>query len=545
LTDNGSPASGLYDLQFAIFNSPTNGTSLGAVTNISTEVSGGLFTVMLNFGAAVFDGSERWLEIGAVTNGGGAFTTLSSRQPITSTPYALKAANATTVDMGAISNPSFIGTTSSNAPLDLFVNNQRGLRLDYPTVGTVPNLIGGYSGNSIGSGTEGAVIAGGGSTFSRNTIGADSNSSAIGGGQNNDIASNSTAATIAGGGNNSIGVDSVASAIGGGSANNIASNSTAATIAGGLNNDIGVNSGQSAIGGGNLNDVADNAEWAVIPGGFNNDVGADADYAFAAGRNAQANHRGSFVWADSTEADFASTVDNQFAVRAQAGARLVNSGDGATLLRLETDRPWEFRQLGSGAGTALELASLDSQGISNKDFIINTTGDVGIGITTPAFNLHVNGTAGKPGGGSWSNPSDARLKDVGRPFTRGLDDLDKIEPRHYHYSEDNALELPRDRKYVGLIAQDVRAAIPEAIEPNDTGYLHVNNDPILWTMLNGIKELNRKQEARGREAEVRSRILESKMQQKVTEIAKIRREHAELKQELRELKAIVSQLSGD
>ena len=42
--------------------------------------------------------------------------------------------------------------------------------------------------------------------------------------------------------------------------------------------------------------------------------------------------------------------------------------------------------------------------------------------------------------------------------------------------------------------QDLEAAIPEAIEPNDTGYLHLNNDPILWTMLNGIKELNQKLE---------------------------------------------------
>jgi hypothetical protein len=30
--------------------------------------------------------------------------------------------------------------------------------------------------------------------------------------------------------------------------------------------------------------------------------------------------------------------------------------------------------------------------------------------------------------------------------------------------------------------------IPEAVTKNGAGYLLVNNDPILWTMLNAIKE---------------------------------------------------------
>jgi hypothetical protein len=33
--------------------------------------------------------------------------------------------------------------------------------------------------------------------------------------------------------------------------------------------------------------------------------------------------------------------------------------------------------------------------------------------------------------------------------------------------------------------------IPEAVTQNNKGYLMVNNDPILWTMLNAIKEQQR------------------------------------------------------
>ena len=124
--------------------------------------------------------------------------------------------------------------------------------------------------------------------------------------------------------------------------------------------------------------------------------------------------------------------------------------------------------------------------------------------------------AGKPGGGSWSTASDARLKDVGPRFTRGLEALEQLQPRHFHYTTDNALDLPSDQDYVGLIAQDVEAAIPEAIEPNDTGYLHLNNDPILWTMLNGIKELNQK--------------LEEELQRREGENVALKRELDEIKQ---------------
>ena len=47
----------------------------------------------------------------------------------------------------------------------------------------------------------------------------------------------------------------------------------------------------------------------------------------------------------------------------------------------------------------------------------------------------------------------------------------------------------RDQEeHIGFVAQEVRAVIPEAVSENDRGFLLVNNDPILWTMLNAIKE---------------------------------------------------------
>ncbi len=82
-----------YDLRFTLCDAVTNGNAIGALTNAATGVTNGLFMVTLDFGG-VFNGSNYWLEIAARTNGGASFSTLSPRQPITPTPYAIYSANA-------------------------------------------------------------------------------------------------------------------------------------------------------------------------------------------------------------------------------------------------------------------------------------------------------------------------------------------------------------------------------------------------------------------------------------------------------------------
>jgi len=93
LNDGADPASGNYDLRFTLYDAGTNGNVFGSLTNTATAVSNGLFLVTLDFGG-VFNGSNYWLEIAARTNGNSAFTTLSPRQQLTPTPYAIYAANA-------------------------------------------------------------------------------------------------------------------------------------------------------------------------------------------------------------------------------------------------------------------------------------------------------------------------------------------------------------------------------------------------------------------------------------------------------------------
>ncbi|HBB86594.1 MAG TPA: hypothetical protein DC047_03150 [Blastocatellia bacterium] len=120
--------------------------------------------------------------------------------------------------------------------------------------------------------------------------------------------------------------------------------------------------------------------------------------------------------------------------------------------------------------------------------VLQTTGRVGIGTTTPDQLLSVNGDASKLGGGSWQSFSDERLKTIKGRFNSGLKAVMQLQPLRYEYNEINALGIHSAGEHVGFGAHAVQKVIPEAVTSNSQGYLMINNDPILWTMLNAIKE---------------------------------------------------------
>ncbi|HEX9630659.1 MAG TPA: tail fiber domain-containing protein [Pyrinomonadaceae bacterium] len=124
-----------------------------------------------------------------------------------------------------------------------------------------------------------------------------------------------------------------------------------------------------------------------------------------------------------------------------------------------------------------------------KNLSLNPNGgNVGIGTVAPTALLSVNGTANKPGGGSWDVFSDERLKNIKGNFNSGLKAVMQLQPLRYEYKQNNALGIHSDGEHVGFGAQAVQKIIPEAVTSNSQGYLQINNDPILWTMLNAIKE---------------------------------------------------------
>ena len=120
--------------------------------------------------------------------------------------------------------------------------------------------------------------------------------------------------------------------------------------------------------------------------------------------------------------------------------------------------------------------------------IVTTTGRVGINTLAPDQRLSVNGDASKVGGGSWLSFSDERLKNIKGNFNSGLKAVMQLQPLRYSYRNNNAVGITPSGEHIGFSAQAVQKVIPEAVTSTSTGYLMVNNDPIIWTMLNAIKE---------------------------------------------------------
>jgi len=235
---------------------------------------------------------------------------------------------------------------------------------DYAVVGGGDINVAGGSHAVVGGGRNnradgGQAFVGGGADNSaggiRSTVGGgDTNSAsggraAVGGGQNNragaDYATvggglanvaDGSESTVAGGKSNR--ADGQGGFVGGGADN----------VAGGLRSTVGggdtnrADGARASVGGGQRNSAA--GDYATVPGGAGNS--AAAAYSFASGRQAKANHQGTFVWADSDGADFVSTGADQFLVRAAGGVGIGTGDPGAQL-----------HATGDATGTA---SSLDS-----------------------------------------------------------------------------------------------------------------------------------------------------------------------------------------
>src|SRR5258708_7423461 len=132
LTDGGSPANGTYEIQFTLWDASAGGTQQPqpapvTITRVNVQVTAGAFTVQppLDFGATAFPGADRYLEISVRRTAGDPYTTLSPRQQITSTPYAIRSLTPATVatttsapHLPAIHSPPFLQThTSGNVTI--------------------------------------------------------------------------------------------------------------------------------------------------------------------------------------------------------------------------------------------------------------------------------------------------------------------------------------------------------------------------------------------------------------------------------------------
>jgi hypothetical protein len=121
---------------------------------------------------------------------------------------------------------------------------------------------------------------------------------------------------------------------------------------------------------------------------------------------------------------------------------------------------------GSGSGGTNGLDIQTQSDVSLMRLLHN--GNVGIGTTTPGFDLEVNGTAGKPGGGSWSVSSDARLKRNVEDLEGALATLLSLRGVSFEYIDPAAIGELEGRR-IGFLAQEVERVLPDWVDEKDNG----------------------------------------------------------------------------
>jgi len=409
LEDQNGPVTGSCDFRFSLFGSSDGADQVGSTqTHTNVGVADGYFTVTdLDFGVGAFQGDARFLEIEvSCPTGEDSYTTLSPRQPISPTPYALAL-------------PGMYTTASSEGP----------------------NIIGGYIDNTVIDGVFGGTIGGGGVSWGANyvfdhvgTVSGGANNQAgsddgdywsadgatVGGGWNN--VSTAPISTVGGGADNA--AYAYAATVGGGQYN-IAEDGSA-TIAGGISNYA--TGGSSTIAGGDSNSIF--WGWAsTIGGGYTHTITSDVAFIGGGSNNVvegwggtigggSDNYAGEWVASvaggnNNAATAPASTVGGGSSNTASMNEATVAGGSGNTAEGLQSSVLGGIGNTASGegatvaggggnsaggdysfaAGTGAQAShngsfvwSDNSGGVSStaeNQFIVNATGGVGIGTDSP------------------------------------------------------------------------------------------------------------------------------------------------------------------
>ncbi|WP_232468575.1 tail fiber domain-containing protein [Bdellovibrio bacteriovorus] len=137
-------------------------------------------------------------------------------------------------------------------------------------------------------------------------------------------------------------------------------------------------------------------------------------------------------------------------------------------------------------------------------------GSVGIGTLTPAYMLHVNGTAG---GTSWANTSDRRFKRNIATIDSSLEKVLQLRGVTYDWRTE---EFPQKNfekgQQVGLIAQEVQAVFPDVVTKDNDGFLAVQYANLVAPLIEAMKEFHAKWNSENEALKAENAILKQQVQ---------------------------------
>lgn len=402
LKQNGEPVNGTFTFEFRLYSHV--GTSPLAVVSMDQTVADGLITAELDFGANVFDGTERWLEV-SVLSEDGSMVDLTPWQRIAPAPYALFALNGNEGPQGETGPVGPVGPQGATGPQG-------------PIGPSGPPGPSGATGPQGPPGAQGAA----GPQGATGPQGAQGPQGVTGpqGQQGPAGVPWSLAGTNAyyNGGSVAIGTNAPESTL------HVHAGSAGAVTAYPFAPLIVENSVDSYV---NLL-APDNRETGIL---FGKPTGGATS--------------GGIIYNNSSLAD-----GFQFRTGGNVNRMTIHSLGINVFGNVYSQ--WGLFTNGLTSWNLTEVTQLR----------IGTGGDL-------SFALSCNGGAAKPGGGSWSNFSDARLKQNVEPLSGSLDRLLALRGVTFEYIDPKSINELEGRR-IGMIAQEVEQIFPDWVEDLSNGY---------------------------------------------------------------------------
>jgi len=109
---------------------------------------------------------------------------------------------------------------------------------------------------------------------------------------------------------------------------------------------------------------------------------------------------------------------------------------------------------------------------------------------------------------AWDTTSDRRLKKNIVDSSKGLTEINQLRVANFQYRTEDEIDMSEfplaegphqvvlrkgdEKVYTGVIAQEIETVLPECIKVSEKGAKTVSTDPIMWALVNAVKELSAK-----------------------------------------------------
>ena len=192
------------------------------------------------------------------------------------------------------------------------------------------------------------------------------------------------------------------------------------------------------------------------------------------------------------------TGSNNLNLGYNSGAAITTGTDNITIGFQASN--WSFGTTTGSGNIFIGTKSQPSANADSGELVISTGVGAVSGKGSNTGYIYVNGSVYQSNNSTlWAITSDQRLKKNIVDNNTGLDAINKIQVRNFEYRlPEEITEIPQDQAIqktgvqLGAIAQELQAVLPECVKQESTGIYTVDADPLIWYLVNAVKELNAK-----------------------------------------------------